>query len=57
MLAESLLIAAAGAASGAMLAHGSAASWSASSPATNAPIFVDLAIAWRIFAFTVGVGV
>jgi len=52
MLAESLLIAAAGAASGAMLAQWLSRFLVGFLTSDNAPIFVDLAIDWRIFAFT-----
>src|SRR6185436_14737934 len=52
MLAESLLIAAAGAASGAMLAQCLSRFLVGFLTSDNAPIFVDLAIDWRIFAFT-----
>ena len=52
MLAESLLIAAAGAVSGAMLAQWLSRFLVGFLTSDSAPIFVNLAIDWRIFAFT-----
>jgi putative ABC transport system permease protein len=52
LLAESLLIAAVGAASGALLAQWLCRFLVSFLTSTNAPIFVNLALDWRIFAFT-----
>jgi predicted permease len=52
LLAESLLIAAVGAASGALLAQWLSRFLVSFLTSTNAPIFVALALDWRIFAFT-----
>jgi putative ABC transport system permease protein len=52
MLAESLLIAAIGAAAGALLAQWLSRFLVNFLTSDNTPIFVDLALDWRIFAFT-----
>jgi predicted permease len=57
LLAESLLIAAAGAASGAILAQWLSRFLVNFLTSDNAPIFVNLAFDWRIFAFTAALAV
>jgi putative ABC transport system permease protein len=57
LLAESLLIAAIGAASGAMLAQWLSRFLVNFLTSDNAPIFVHLALDWRIFAFTAALAV
>jgi putative ABC transport system permease protein len=52
MLAESLLIAAVGAAAGAILAQWLSRFLVSFLTSANSPIFVELALDWRIFAFT-----
>jgi predicted permease len=55
MLSESLLLAAAGAAAGLLLARWLSEFLVAFLSTDQAPLFLDLAFGWRVFAFTAGV--
>jgi putative ABC transport system permease protein len=57
MLSESLLIAAIGAASGVLVAQWFSRSLVAFLSTNDSPLFVDLALDWRVFAFTAAVAV